>query len=160
MQDLIDAAGDPFSRYHFTPGHFTASAFVLSPERNRVLLLRHAKLGLWVQPGGHIEPNDDDVVVAAEREVAEETGLTDLELLSDGIFDLDVHDFPARPGGDPRHFHHDVRFLFRSRSGAAVVGAGASAIAWIPVGSAAGIAASRGRGDESVARALRKLRDF
>ena len=53
--------------------HFTASAFVLNPHRE-VLLVHHRKLGVWLYPGGHIEFNEtpDD---AALREVVEETGV-------------------------------------------------------------------------------------
>ena len=34
MLELCASKGDPTSRDHFDPGHFTASAFVLSPERD------------------------------------------------------------------------------------------------------------------------------
>ena len=49
--------------------HFTVAVFVVWQER--VLLHRHAKLGMWLPPGGHIEPDElpDD---AAVREVEEE----------------------------------------------------------------------------------------
>ncbi|NLP63258.1 NUDIX hydrolase [Paraburkholderia sacchari] len=53
--------------------HFTASAFVLNPRRE-VLLVHHRKLDVWLYPGGHIEHGEtpDDAV---RREVQEETGL-------------------------------------------------------------------------------------
>lgn len=51
---------------------FTVATFVV--HEGRVLLLRHAKLGKWLPPGGHIEPNElpDE---AAVREVWEEAGI-------------------------------------------------------------------------------------
>lgn len=51
---------------------FTVAVFVV--HDGRVLLHCHPKLGKWLPPGGHIEPNElpDE---AAVREVAEETGL-------------------------------------------------------------------------------------
>lgn len=52
---------------------FTASGFVV--DDGRVLLVRHAKLGRWLQPGGHIEPRETPDE-AAIREVREETGVT------------------------------------------------------------------------------------
>ena len=55
MLALCDNAGDPFSREHYVPGHFTASAFVLSPTRDMLLLVFHGKLHRWLQPGGHID---------------------------------------------------------------------------------------------------------
>jgi 8-oxo-dGTP pyrophosphatase MutT (NUDIX family) len=53
--------------------HFTASGIVLSGDQ--VLLVEHRKLGWWLYPGGHIEP-DEDPAQAVLREVAEETGIT------------------------------------------------------------------------------------
>ena len=69
MLELLDAPGDPFGRARFDPGHFTASAFVLAPDRRAILEVHHAKLGRWLQPGGHVESADDSLVSAAHREV-------------------------------------------------------------------------------------------
>ncbi len=57
---------------------WTASVLVLRPDR-RVLLLLHRKLGVWLGPGGHVEPGEGPDEAAA-REVMEETGLA-VELL-------------------------------------------------------------------------------
>jgi 8-oxo-dGTP pyrophosphatase MutT (NUDIX family) len=114
MRQLLSVPGDPFSRRHTDPGHFTASAFVLCPERRRVLLIRHPKLGRWLQPGGHIEPEDDDLAAAAWREVSEETGVA-VEGPPGGIFDVDIHDIPAN-AKDAAHQHFDVRYAFFARS--------------------------------------------
>ena len=43
-------------------------------HEGRVLLVQHKKLGIWLNPGGHIEPNELPHK-AAEREFFEETGL-------------------------------------------------------------------------------------
>lgn len=110
MRQLLLVPGDPFSGRHTAPGHFTASAFVLCPERRRVLLIHHRKLGRWLQPGGHIEPADADLVAAARREVIEETGVA-VEAASGGIFDVDIHDIPAN-AKDAAHQHFDVRYAF------------------------------------------------
>jgi 8-oxo-dGTP pyrophosphatase MutT (NUDIX family) len=115
MRQLLLASNDPFSRRHTEPGHFTASAFVLCPERRRVLLIRHPKLGRWLQPGGHIEPEDGgDLAAAARREVREETGVA-VEEPCGGIFDVDIHDIPAN-AKDAAHQHFDVRYAFIARS--------------------------------------------
>lgn len=107
MLALAGSERDVFSRDTFDPGHFTASAFVLSPDRRRLLLIFHRKLKMWLQPGGHIEPTDRDLVEAARREVKEETGLDEVSL-EDPMFDIDVHRIPAF-GESPAHLHHDVR---------------------------------------------------
>ena len=74
------------SRAHFVPGHLTASAFVTNGEG--VLLIHHDRLGRWLQPGGHVEPEDADLHAAALREITEETTLTSLEPL--GLLDVDL----------------------------------------------------------------------
>src|ERR1017187_8893724 len=63
--------GDPFDR-ETNEHHLTASAFVVSSRG--VILLRHRLLGIWVQPGGHIDPGEGPEE-AALRETLEETGL-------------------------------------------------------------------------------------
>jgi|SoiMethySBSTD1v2_1073268.scaffolds.fasta_scaffold74315_3 8-oxo-dGTP pyrophosphatase MutT (NUDIX family) len=113
MQALGSGLGDPFRRDHFVPGHFTASAFVLSPARDALLLVHHAKLERWLQPGGHVEASDATMLAAARREVLEETGLDQLVCSVFQPFDLDVHEIPGR-AGEPEHEHFDVRFLFRA----------------------------------------------
>jgi 8-oxo-dGTP pyrophosphatase MutT (NUDIX family) len=152
MRLLIQGAGDPFSRDHFEPGHFTASAFVFDPGETRVLLIHHAKLGRWLQPGGHIDPEDGDVVEAVRRELEEETGQVGLERIGEGIFDVDVHEIPARKQ-DPAHEHFDLRFLFRAAREELRAGDDALDARWVELGEIASIDS-----DESVMRAVEKLR--
>lgn len=59
--------------------HFCVSVYVYNENEQKVLLVKHKKMGLWVQPGGHVE-KDESMEEAAVREVFEETGLT-VELL-------------------------------------------------------------------------------
>lgn len=112
---LLDSVIDPFDEHNYLPGHITASGFVLSPDASALLLIHHRRLGMWLQPGGHVDPVDVDVLAAARREVAEETAVSELVLETPGIFDLDVHPIPGRPGVDAHH-HYDVSFLFRAKS--------------------------------------------
>jgi 8-oxo-dGTP pyrophosphatase MutT (NUDIX family) len=159
MANLL-SAGEPFARTSFDPGHFTASAFVLSPERDAVVLIFHKKLRIWVQPGGHAEPADTSLSAAARREVSEEIGVFDL--LSDSsdleegdleapIFDVDVHPIPARRD-EPAHEHFDVRFRFTARSRALRASDEVEGARWVPLSEVHTLAS-----DESVQRAVRKL---
>jgi 8-oxo-dGTP pyrophosphatase MutT (NUDIX family) len=93
------------------PGHVTGSAFVVDPLIERVLLHHHLKLDRWLQFGGHDE-GERSPIETAVRELAEESGLQSFEFFGEPtIFDLDVHEIPAR-GAMPAHDHLDVRFLF------------------------------------------------
>ncbi len=94
-------------------GHVTGSAWILSPDRQQVLLIHHRKLDRWLQPGGHAD-GDPDVAAVALREAQEETGLTSVRLVDEGtIFDVDIHPIPAR-GEVPGHLHYDIRFLLEA----------------------------------------------
>ena len=94
-------------------GHVTASAWVVNEQLTHALLTHHAKLGMWLQMGGHCD-GDPDVLRVALREVREESGLTRVEpLLGGAIFDVDAHVIPARKS-EPEHIHYDVRFLIRA----------------------------------------------
>lgn len=93
------------------PAHVTGSAWVVSPDRESVLMLHHRKLDQWFQPGGHAD-GDNDVLRVALRETSEETGLDParIRLIDDAVFDVDIHTIlPSHEA--PRHEHIDIRFL-------------------------------------------------
>jgi 8-oxo-dGTP pyrophosphatase MutT (NUDIX family) len=94
------------------PGHVTASAWIVDPERTHAVLLHHRKLERWLQLGGHVD-GDPDVRRSALREAREESGLRTLRLIAENIYDIDVHRIPAR-GSEPAHDHFDVRFALEA----------------------------------------------
>lgn len=96
-------------------GHLTAACFLLDHAEERALLTHHAKLGRWLQLGGHVD-GDANLPAAALREGTEESGIEGI-LLDPTPFDLDIHSIPAR-GDEPEHLHLDVRFLGRAPAGA------------------------------------------
>ncbi len=83
--------------------HVTGSAVVVG--RRGTVLHRHKRLHRWMQPGGHIDP-EEGPWDAAHRESEEETGLV-LRHPDDGprLIHVDVHD--AAEG----HTHLDLRYL-------------------------------------------------
>ncbi|MET0937321.1 MAG: NUDIX hydrolase [Luteibacter sp.] len=101
----------PFHR-ETQAGHFTGSAWLVSADGERVLLMHHRKLQRWLQPGGHAD-GEADLANVALREAEEESGLTDLAVLPD-IFDVDLHMIPARRD-EPEHWHYDVRYVVIAR---------------------------------------------
>jgi 8-oxo-dGTP pyrophosphatase MutT (NUDIX family) len=90
----------PFDE-HADPVHVTGSALIVGPRG--VVLHKHRKLGIWLQPGGHVDA-DETPAEGAVRESAEETGLP-VELAEDMIIHVDVH---PGPNG---HTHLDLRYL-------------------------------------------------
>ena len=41
------------------PGHFTGSAWIISPDKNKILMTHHKKLNMWLQLGGHADGEKD-----------------------------------------------------------------------------------------------------
>ncbi|WP_017613560.1 NUDIX hydrolase [Nocardiopsis salina] len=87
------------------PGHLTASAAVLSADGSHVVLTLHKALRMWLQTGGHCEPEDTTLAAAALREATEESGIRGVRVLS-GPVRLDRHAVPC--GGGSHHL--DVQF--------------------------------------------------
>ena len=122
MLRLVDDLGDPFSRDE-PSAHFTASAVVVDEERGLVCLVDHAKLGRRLQPGGHLEPEDESPATGALREAHEETGLdVRLHPFAPRPIDVDIHDFPERDGR-VAHLHLDLRYLVLAAGEPTVAGA-------------------------------------
>jgi len=153
MLALLGGGADPFSRSSLDPGHFTASGFVLSPNGRSVLLVHHAKLARWLQPGGHIEPGDTDLAAAARREVIEETGVA-LRWEPRGILDVDIHVIPARPK-EGAHLHFDVRFVFVASGEALSVSPEVLGARWVELDGVAALT-----DEESVLRCVARLREL
>lgn len=108
-------SNDAFWQRSTLSGHLTGSAWVLNPQKDKALLIHHRGLDKWFQPGGHAEPEDESLLQTAHREAREECGIEGLTLLSDQIFDLDIHVIPAK-NDVPEHLHYDVRFVFMAAS--------------------------------------------
>ena len=154
FEDFARSHADAFERSNLI-GHFTGSAWLVSADGDRVLLMHHRKLDRWLQPGGHAD-GDTDLARVALREAEEETGLVGLRVDGD-IFDIDRHriaghvlvtcpDGPASPSAfapgersparadEPEHWHYDVRYVVRASADESfVVNAESHALAWRPV---------------------------
>ena len=102
---IVPGLAQPFDE-HADPVHVTGSAFIIGPRG--IVLLRHRRLGIWVQPGGHVDAGETPWD-AARREAIEETGLPVRFLgTQPELAHVDVH-----PGGRG-HTHLDLRYLFEA----------------------------------------------
>ncbi|MGV9280675.1 NUDIX hydrolase [Streptomyces sp. NPDC003730] len=127
-------------------GHITASALVIDPSHERVLLTLHRKLRMWLQMGGHCEPVDDTLARAALREGTEESGIAGLTLLPGGPVRLDRHHTPCA-------WHLDVQYAALAPEGAVEAISDESLdLRWFPYTEVADVA------DESVVRLLEATR--
>ena len=114
-------------------GHFTGSAWVVTPDKSQVLMTHHKKLNMWLQLGGHAD-GIDDLISVAIREAKEESGFDNFVLVSEKIFDLDIHEIPAISEG-PIHLHYDIRFLLEAdpKDNRIVVSDESHDVRWIPL---------------------------
>jgi non-canonical purine NTP pyrophosphatase (RdgB/HAM1 family) len=104
-----------------TQRHYTASALVFDADR-RVLLVHHVKSGLWLPPGGHVEPGETPAE-AAVREVREETGV-DARIVTGPVFEHPAVTSHAPPlmiieatAADPVNGpHQHIDFLYACRA--------------------------------------------
>jgi 8-oxo-dGTP pyrophosphatase MutT (NUDIX family) len=125
------------------PTHVTGSAVVLDDD-DRVLLHRHKRLGIWLQPGGHLDPGETPAQ-AAVRETLEETGVRAGH--PDGgplLVHVDLHEGPRG------HVHLDLRYLLLARADAPLRPAAGESpeVAWVSA------AEARRRSDASLASAV------
>ncbi|MBO0677688.1 NUDIX hydrolase [Mycolicibacterium sp. S2-37] len=100
------------------PGHITASALVLDHTGGSAALTLHPRIGRWLQLGGHCETGDADIVSAARREAAEESGITGLSV-DPVLAAAHVHPVTCSLGVPTRHL--DMQFVVHAPAGAQLV---------------------------------------
>ena len=128
---FLDAHPDALHR-SCLEGHLTGSAAVIDPSTRQVLLLLHAKVQRWLQPGGHAD-GDGNLARVALREAEEETGIAGLRVFTPAV-DLDVHVFHNAIAAEPDHLHLDVRHLVVAPPGSvAVTNHESDGVRWVPV---------------------------
>lgn len=96
--------------------HFTASAWVVSPQRDQVLMAYHNLYDSWAWLGGHAD-EEADLLSVAIREVREESGLVDVRPVLEDIFSLEilcVNGHEKRGEYVPSHLHLNVTYLLEA----------------------------------------------
>ena len=96
--------------------HFTASAWVVNPERTKVLMIYHNIYDSWAWMGGHAD-GETDLMKVAEKEAKEESGITDLKPVSDDILSLEIvtvsgHEKKGKYVS--AHLHLNLTYLFEA----------------------------------------------
>jgi 8-oxo-dGTP pyrophosphatase MutT (NUDIX family) len=107
--DFVRNHDDFISRKNIK-GHLTSSAWVVNPQKDKVILIHHQGLDKWFQMGGHIEEYDTSILESALREAKEESGIFEFKIVSDHIFDIDIHKIPKKNEIEA-HLHYDIRML-------------------------------------------------
>ena len=120
-------------------GHFTGSAWIVSPDKEEILMTHHKKLGMWLQLGGHAD-GENDLSKVALREAKEESGIQYFNIISTEIFDLDIHDVPKHMN-ETSHKHYDIRFLLEADpvSSKIIISDESYDVAWIPIDDVIGL---------------------
>jgi len=135
---LLELLSQPkvFTRENRT-GHFSASGWVVSPDRRKVLMVYHNIYNSWSWMGGHAD-GEADLLAVAEREIREESGIQNLRLLTPGIFSaeiLTVDGHEKRGKYISSHLHYNVTYLFEANTEqkTALKPDENSGVQWIPV---------------------------
>ena len=96
--------------------HFTTSAWIVNKEKSKVLMIYHNIYNSWSWVGGHAD-GDEDLLHVIKKEIAEETGLTKIKLLVNGIYGLNivtVDNHIKRGKVVNSHLHFDIEYLFEA----------------------------------------------
>ena len=117
---LLEAGRAPYGRED--PAHLTASAWVVSPDRERVLLAYHNLYNSWAWLGGHAD-GERDLLSVALREVREESGLEDVRPVTRDIYSVEIltvdgHEKRGRYVSS--HLHLNITFLLEADPAAPV----------------------------------------
>lgn len=96
--------------------HFTTSGWITNKERNKILMIHHNIYNSWAWVGGHAD-GDEDLLRVVKKEIEEETGLTNVKELQEGIFGLNiitVFNHIKRGQQVNSHLHFDAEFIFEA----------------------------------------------
>ncbi len=96
--------------------HFTASAWAVSPDRQKVLMIYHNIYDSWSWTGGHAD-GEADLAAVARRELMEETGLKNPRLVSPAPISLEtltVDGHTKRGEYVHSHLHLNLTYLFEA----------------------------------------------
>ena len=112
---FLDAHEDAFLRTNLV-AHMTASAWVVNPARDKVLMVYHRLYDSWAWTGGHAD-GETDLLSVALRECREETGVEHVRPVSEEIYSLEiltVEGHEKRGQYVPSHLHLNLTYLLEA----------------------------------------------
>lgn len=112
MLDFMGKNRDCLSRDNLI-AHFTTSIWTVNKERTKTLMVYHNIYNSWSWIGGHAD-GEEDLCAVALRELQEETGVANADLVSGDIFSLEVltvNGHMKRGIYVPSHLHLNVTYL-------------------------------------------------
>jgi len=115
MLRAIDTLEKPLSRDNGF-AHFTASAWIVNPDRTQALMAWHNIYRTWAWTGGHAD-GDPDLLAVALREAREETGIKAIAPVIPGIYSLEILPVNAhmkRGRFVSAHLHLNVTYLLQA----------------------------------------------
>jgi len=116
--EFLDSNEDAFLRSNLL-AHMTASAWIVNPGRDRVLMVYHNIYDSWSWTGGHAD-GERDMLALALRECREETGIEHVRPVSEDIYSLEVltvDGHEKRGSYVPSHLHMNVTYLLEADEG-------------------------------------------
>ncbi|MEK4298531.1 NUDIX hydrolase [Oceanobacillus sp. FSL W8-0428] len=135
IHQLNENKTDIFSKKSL-PGHITASAIIIKESNpDYMLMMLHQNLKKWLQPGGHVDP-DERPVESAVRELKEETGMDgEVDAAVSLIpLDIDIHTIPANPKkGEGAHQHYDFRYIVKVNTEVILGNIENNKVAWVHI---------------------------
>ena len=111
----LESGQEIFTRENKT-AHMTASAWVVSPDRKKVLMAYHNLYNSWAWLGGHAD-GETDLMAVARREAMEESGIRNIRPLCDSVFSLEVLTVDGHEKKEKyvsSHLHLNVTYLFEA----------------------------------------------
>ena len=109
---------DIFLRTNLT-AHMTASAWVVNPKRNRILMAYHRIYDSWSWLGGHAD-GEEDLRKVALKEVSEESGIQSVKLIFPKILSLEMLTVDGHEKNGsyvPSHLHLNITYAIEADDG-------------------------------------------
>ena len=113
---FLDRCPNAFSRENRL-AHMTASAWIVNPRRDKVLMVWHNLYRSWSWTGGHAD-GEEDLLQVALKEAREETGLQHIRPVTEEIFSLEILTVDGHEKKGvyvPSHLHLNVTYLLEAR---------------------------------------------